>query len=230
MKKFNELVEERNLISSNLQQINNKIEEKQKEFEAELDKHKNLTPKERRLEFLNNEIIKNIDTEIAKLELEKDKLETFLKYSKHNMYISISCSNIDKIIEIINKYEGKRAGEKTSEKLRNELNKIEEDLRFYIDERKIEIVHDKFFTYSNKIVIYTKFDSPIIDNDNKYCKIENESLQICDDVFIENFEEFYNQSQNELKEIENLEKELREKTKLYNEKCVSRFEHRKIVK
>lgn len=170
------------------------------------------------------------------LNIQKEKLETFLHYIKQNAYLCVVHENIDKIIETINKYENKKAGEKTRAKLKEELFAINEYIYVFVGNKNIGITSNFQLPYNkqifnhNDININIVYDKSIINQEKKYCKVYKDDFNLCKNNIILNYEEFYQKMIDDKKELEKMTKDLQDKLNDYNKNSLSMFEDRKSIR
>lgn len=210
MKKFEEIVNEIKVLSGEIQTTKNLIEKENnrfnfhtsgmsiKEFKKFFEEHKEEREEsERVLVTLYNE-----ET--------RQKLKKKVLY--HNAQTSIFFEVLPVIIEVWNKYEGKRYGEKTSEKIRDEICE-RTNFRIYLTGYKndtIVINHkDYWHGHSYEVKAHLKIDKNMLINnviqnismdDFMTNKIYVENV----DVYIEELIKLYNETQTKKRELEEM--------------------------
>ncbi len=148
------------------------------------------------------------------------------KILDHNARIALLLEYFPIIIEVLNKYAGKRIGEKTKDKIREEINE-RTGVSVWIEDNysrgKITIYHRNNFLVNNEIILYAKK----IDNENNFYHVYNEegklntlSADMFDydrtDKYIEDIDGYINRKMQELSEVNAAIKALTEKIRAYD--------------
>lgn len=229
MKKFEEIVNEIKVLSGEMQVTKNLIEKENnrfnfhtsgmsiKEFKKFFEEHKEEREESERV--------------LVELYNEETKQKVKQKVLYHNARTSLFFEVLPTIIEVWNKYEGKRHGEKTSEKIRDEICE-RTNCRIYLTGYKndtIVINHkDYYFGHFYEVKAYLKYDhNMLIDN-----VIQNVSMddfqtekKYIDDVdkYVEELIIAYNKAQLKRKELEDVYSE-------FNKMTVDGIEHLYMAK
>lgn len=164
---------------------------------------------------------------LEKKELEKQKNIYQLAYEMVDINIITAFENLHKkkILDILNKYVKKRIGQKTKEKIENEIKKIDENIKScYLD-----IKYDMFTGKNEIIFYYGNFDFEIKINFYKADNWLNENGEPINDIYnytttnykyIDDILQLATQKEIEKerlqKEIENEIKAIREKIRSFN--------------
>lgn len=117
---------------------------------------------------------------------QNDDIKIKIEILKENAKQALFAENIDTICEIWNKYEGKPHGEKTAEKIREEI-KNATGHRVYIgnkwDDANITIYPGTRSGYNEDITIAPKWNGtekqPALNNNNKIVKLAAENMRVC---------------------------------------------------
>lgn len=232
MKNLNELLKEKALYSKKIREIQDGIRNFNKPIRPDMEQmkqYKKLMHKDEQqaASFYCN--IKEITEKnrLEKKELEKQKNIYQLAYEMVDINIITAFENLHKkkILNILNKYVKKRVGEKTKEKIENELKTIDNNIKScYLD-----IKYD-MFTGKNEIIFYlSNFDFEIKINFYEADNWLNENGEPINDIYnyttanykyIDDILQLATQKEIEKerlqKEIENEIKAIREKIRSFN--------------
>lgn len=236
MKKFEEIVNEIKVLSGEMKDTENEIEtekENHSKYFDELFEGLSLYEKVKKART-HEEYQKKTEEHNLKISELGENL-TFKKLKQkvlyHNARTSLFFEVFPTIIEVWNKYEGKRHGEKTSEKIRDEICE-RTNCRIYLTGYKndtIVINHkDYYFGHFYEVKAYLKYDhNMLIDN-----VIQNVSMddfqtekKYIDDVdkYVEELIIAYNKAQLKRKELEDVYSE-------FNKMTVDGIEHLYMAK
>lgn len=122
MKKFNAIIKEVNQTRQKIKEI----EEKSKEIR---NTYSNITDIKKR-----HEKMKTVENDIVKLEEKKEDLQITIKILNNNAKIALYNETIPVVLEVLAKYKNKPYGQKTEEKIKNEI-KEKTKCGFYISKR-----------------------------------------------------------------------------------------------
>lgn len=215
MKKYNEIINEMKTLRASM--TDTAKTEKELDRLALLEVRKNGAPEEyeKALATYKAAEARYIE-ECANNEDIKIKLEIL----KDNAAQALFAENIGTICEVWNKYEGKPHGEKTAQKIRDEL-KSATGKRVYIgnryDDAKITLYTDN--NYSN-IEIVPKWNGekqPATDNNNKIVKLNPDNMRVyCGNEYVENINEHLIAIKEAHKAAKEAEKALENAISIYN--------------
>jgi len=208
-----------------------------------IDSFKRNEARQAELKAAHDELLKITGTK-SRFDYRADTIQAI--YKKHeqedkakkdnNDLIKLTINNIKylkfiellpQVIAIINKYEGKRCGEKTKQKIYDDIKNKLKDYYIYFDYNYIAINDIKCnYDLNNKInVTYNpELIQPngvkgdyykIIDNNNKICKISIDNFYNCY-KFINNFDEFIKNKNNGIEKIGKEYKTLKNAVDNYN--------------
>lgn len=128
----------------------------------------------------------------AKTKEERDRIDgeiTYLVISNHvlmnNCIIALFNESISDILEVINRYKGRKCGEKTRDKIRDEIRWLIGG-KVYLDKHKMSV----HFDLINKDIEFCTKDG-FVDNDNKINAIDVNDVILCDaDEYIEDVDSY----------------------------------------
>ena len=187
------------------------LEEKNKALSGKLDykelikaKKSGDTNKYRMLELQQDDIIHQVDKNRKRIEV----LEVCNSIEKNNYRYNFLTENIEKINAILNKYRNKRIGEKTKQKIKDEIKNISTDIRYVIIEYKSITIG--FNINIKEITLYSQTWFNDEENINTGCNITN--------VEYNNIEEKAKELLEEKEQIENLKMELDKKIREFDRK------------
>lgn len=143
---------------------------------------------------------------------EVKRLENLKKILQNNYYFTLFENLCPTLISVLKKYNGKRAGERTIEKMQNEI-KEAAGVRVYFKRNTFTLKCETLEIYAPdiNITIYTKYRKPIIFEDNT---INGEIL--ADDLCIYGYFEYIENPTQRLEEIEEARATVEEIKKQYN--------------
>ena len=146
------------------------------------------------------------------------------KILDHNARIALLVEYFPIIIEVLNKYAGKRIGEKTKDKIREEINE-RTGVSVWIEDNysrgKITIYHRNNYLVNNEITLYArKAESDFYRIYNEEGKLNTLSADMFDydrtDKYIEDIDGYINRKMQELSEVNAAIKALTEKIRAYD--------------
>lgn len=220
MKKYDEVLEEMKENRNELYNLKKEIEKTRKEekdfFSSYSLKEKvyNEDLKIKRISY--DEKIDCLSNKIYMLEIKSQILRHNLKHSIYNDFLPI-------VIDVLKKYENKRMGEKTQEKIKNEIfEKI--GFNVYISNNEINFYNNN--TYISSFKVYSKNKDAIISNENKLKSVSIDELYFFNQSrdFIENIDEYIRDMMKAFDDVKKKEKELNELINVYNNYCVENID------
>lgn len=225
MKKFEEIVNEIKVLSGKMKDTENEIEAEKENHSKYFDElFEGLSLYEAVKKAKTHEEYQK-KTEEHKLKIsELEENLTFRKLKQkvlyHNARTSLFFEVFPTIIEVWNKYEGKRHGEKTSEKIREEICE-RTNCRIYLTGYKNDTIiinhKDYYFGHFYEVKVYLKYDHDmLIDNVIQNVSMDDfqtEKKYIDDvDMYIHNMIILYRQAQRKRKELEDMYSEFNKMT------------------
>lgn len=224
MKKYNEIIEEMKALRASM--TDTAKTEKELDRLALLEVRKNGTPEEFEKaraaykaaeERYINECVNNDDIKI-KIEILKD-----------NAAQALFAENIGTICDIWNKYEGKPHGEKTAQKIRDEL-KSATGYRVYIgnkyDDARITIYTDNNYSNIEICPTWNGERQPATDNNNKIVKMIPENMRVyCGKEYVENINDHLTAIKEAHKAAQEAEKALENAISIYNNLTRGNIQH-----
>ena len=230
MKNVKQLIEEKNKYLEKIQSLKKDIENFTKEKPVGLTnqqykelrelKEKNETSYNDIKEALNKTFIKNL----AELDTIKEEKEIYMMAHNVidiNIHHAFEAEYKEKIIAILNKYKGRKVGEKTKEKIREEIKALDTDV---IQSVALRIEYKYICVYiknTNIEIEIHKADNDNWLNDGAKEKINDLRVYGCDKYsYIENVIQFAKEKLGEKKTLEAFISEemktIREKIRQYN--------------
>ena len=201
-----EIAEEIKSTRAKIERIKDESEKSENEFFALDDNTRTKylfdTPKEKR-------IMRKWEEQRAEVK----RLENLQKILYNNYYFTLFENLRPILISVLKKYNGKRAGERTIEKMQNEIKEgagVRVYFKRHVFSLKCETLEIQGAPNSN-ITIYTKYRKPIIFEDN----IINGEI-LADDLCIEGYSEYIENPAQRLEEIEKARATVEEIKKQYN--------------
>lgn len=173
------------------------------------------------------EELKQVEAEFVANAERENTLKRHLTVYKSNAEKLYILENMPKVIDILNKYEGKKCGEKTKDKIRAEAK--ESGCNMYFTDDSI-VFYFGLSGYYTKTV-YTKYidgkNQTITDEENKINKLHANMFHVPDYAeVVENVEQYAEQKSAEFLKLKNMYKELEEAINEYNKNCP--FKHQYI--
>lgn len=166
--------------------------------------------------------------------IDKDiiRLKNISLILRHNYRVALAARVLPAFVEILKKYNGKKAGEKTLAKFRDELTKAASVSIYF--ERGIlsqksthasiyEIIDG--FRGGETIDIYTKSDAEFINDNNEFCAPCLSDLQPLYLSYIDNPEKRLNEIEQAAAEVKRIAAEYNAAADAYNALTVDGFEH-----
>lgn len=216
MKRFEELVNEIKVLSDKLKNTQNEIETEEENFSKFVVEYFNGKSLREKVEQKKTDDKFKQKKEEHTLAIEHLKnVETFrklkMKIMQNNARTSLFNETLPTIIEVWNKYEGKRCGEKTFDKIRNEIYE-KTNCRIYLTGYNSDIIainhKDYCFANSYEVKAYLKYDHKMrIDNVIQHITMDDfhtEKKYIENvDIHIHNMLSAYSNAQAKKKELEN---------------------------
>ena len=186
-------------------------------------KHRELLKKY--YEAGNKEVIKTAEAEYTEKANREQELKRFLTVYKSNAEKLYILENIQMVIDIFNKYSGKKCGEKTKEKIKAEAK--ENGCAMYFSDDTI-IFYMGLYGY-DRIEVHTRYiegeKQTITDNENKIRELSDDMFHLPDaDAIIDNVEEYTKQKEAEFLNLVELYKALEEATSKYNKNCPFKYQ------
>jgi len=232
MKKHTVIKQEINDNGKKIQELQELIKgEEQNEkmlIKAYEDKH-NCSPIQARKEMkkLDN-TLEEIQNEIIQLYAEEERLEQINVVLVSNYRYAVYKAVYPVICEAMNKYLGKRVGEKTTDKIRNEVYE-KTGFRFYWSHAyftyKISIGLGTGFSYNDDIVLYVTWNNVEYNHHGFFEEELTEDKVKFYDNYIEDVENYVNEMKEERSKLKQAMENLNEIIDKYNEKCVGNMHH-----
>lgn len=155
-----------------------------------------------------------------------DFTKAMVKVMQSNAVIAFKFQVFPKILEILNKYEGKRVGDKTNKKIQNEIWSVTGCHVIFNQMRNIDIWTDYYNLLDHRITMYSVYgETNFVEEDGKLKKL-NTKMYIMphEEEYIEDIEEYTNRKMKEVTEINEKLKELRDMVTAYNEDLTEGFD------
>lgn len=169
-----------------------------------------------------------IYAEITETNAHDDFTKAKVKVMQSNAVIAFKFQVFPKILEILNKYAGKRIGDKTNEKIQNEIQSVTGCYVTFNQMRNIDIWTDYYNLPDRRITMYSVYgETNFIEEDGKLkLKKLDTKMYIMpkEEEYIENVEEYVNRKMKEVAEINEKLKELRDMVTAYNEDLTEGFD------
>ena len=191
------------------------LEEKNKALSGKLDYKELIKAKKsgdmnkyRMLELQQDNIIHQVDKNRKRIEV----LEVCNSIEKNNYRYNFLAENIEKINVILNKYRNKRIGEKTYEKMKNEIKNISTDIRYVIIDMEYWNITIGFNVNIEEITLFAK--------DRNWFQGENEIELInkMEKIEYDNIEKLAQELINEKNDLKQKQVELNKKIREFNNK------------
>ena len=151
-----------------------------------------------------------------------------VKVMQSNAVIAFKFQVFPKILEILNKYEGKRIGDKTNKKIQNEIWRITGCHVIFNQMRNIDIWTGYYNLPDYRLTLYSVYgETNFIEEDGKLkLKKLDTKMYIMpkEEEYIEDIEEYINRKMKEVAEINEKLKELRDMVTAYNEDLTEGFD------
>ena len=151
-----------------------------------------------------------------------------VKVMQSNAVIAFKFQVFPKILEILNKYAGKRIGDKTNKKIQNEIQSVTGCYVAFNQMRNIDIWTNYYNLPDRRITMYSVYgETNFIEEDGKLKlkKLDvNMYIMPKEEEYIENVEEYVNRKMKEVAEINEKLKELRDMVTAYNEDLTEGFD------
>lgn len=221
MKKFNEIIRE---VKQTQQKIN-ELEEKAKQLQ---NTYLNIMDLKER-----HEKRKTVENELVRLEEKKKDLQITIKILNSNAKIALYNETMPVVLEVLAKYKNKPLGQKTEEKIKDEI-KEKINCSFYISERynsqEYHIIPLEFINNNYNIECGTK----CIDGKQKKLLEDNkiQVLEFSDITLYYTSKEYIDNIPKRIKELKKLYKKAYEKQQElaaicseYNNLCVGNIKH-----
>lgn len=166
------------------------------------------------------EELQKAEAEFLKSAEAEQRLKRFLTVYKSNAEKLYILENIQTIINIFNKYSGKKCGEKTKEKIKTEAK--ENNIAMYFSDDEITF-YMGLYGY-DKITVFTRYidgeKQTITDNENKINELSKNMFHLPDaDAIINSVEAYTEEKEAEFLRLKAMYKALEEATKKYNKNC-----------
>lgn len=173
------------------------------------------------------EELKQAEADFVKDAEAEQTLKRYLTVYKSNAEKLYILENIQTIIDIFNKYSGKKCGEKTKEKIKAEAK--ENNISMYFSDDEITF-YMGLYGY-DRIALFTRYidgvKQTITDNENKINTLEKSMFHLPDaDSIIDNVEAYTEGKEAEFLRLKEMYNTLDEAIKQYNNNCP--FKHQYI--
>jgi len=192
-------------------------------------KEHNCSPMQAKKEMkkLDN-TLEEIQNEIIQLYAEEERLEQINVVLVSNYRYAVYKTVMPVICEVMNKYLGKRVGEKTTDKIRNEVYE-KTGFRFYWSHAystyKINIGLGAGFSYHNDIVLYVTWNNVEYNHPGFFEEELTEDKVRFYDNYIEDVENYVNEMKEERSKLKQAMENLNSMIDKYNEKTVGNMHH-----
>ena len=180
-----------------------------------------FSTKEGRKALKEDEAYQELHNELVSLYLKRDILEEQQIVLSSNYEYAVCKFVIPIICEVMNKYLGKRVGEKTTDKIRNEVYE-KTGFRFYWSSQ----YSCRLSIYNNgnlRIELYVYWDNN--DTNNFFEEKLTEGKIGIHDTYVEDVESYVNEMKEERSKLKQAMENLNEIIDKYNEKCVGNMHH-----
>ena len=166
------------------------------------------------------EELKQAEAEFEKSAKEEQTLKRHLTVYKSNAEKLYILENMQTLIDIFNKYSGKKCGEKTKEKIRTEAK--ENNINMFFTDDTITF-YVGLYGY-DRITIYSKYidgeEQTITDNENKINTLSADMFHLPEQgAIIDNVEAYTEEKEAEFLKLKEMYQALEEATKKYNRNC-----------
>ena len=212
MKTYAEMKKEAN---DNYKELSN-LKQENDSLRFELSKMIEGVPFDKRPLLLEKQ--KAIRAKRAKNDVKIQRLKVVQQLLENNKKIALFNDVMPIIFEVLRKYNGKRLGEKTFEKLKNEI-KEKTNCSFYIHRNSYHIMplNKEGYTTNEEIEVSPiDYETKLLD-DNKVQIVTMEELCVIDTVdYIENVSEYADELERLKSKAKELQKELRDICSAYN--------------
>ena len=173
------------------------------------------------------EELKQAEADFEKSAYKEQTLKRYLTVYKSNAEKLYKLENIQTIIDIFNKYSGKKCGEKTKEKIRTEAKENNINMYFVDD----EITFYMGLYNHERITLFTRYidgvKQTIIDNENKINVLTKDMFHLPEaETIIDNVEAYIEEKEAEFLKLKEMYKTLEEAIAQYNKNCP--FKHQYI--
>jgi hypothetical protein len=216
MLNYNQTIEKINTIGGELK----KLKEKTDHF-AHRDNTRSL--------FQNGKIeeLKQAEAEFLTNTQKEQTLQRYLTVYKSNAEKLYKLENIQTIIDIFNRYSGKKCGEKTKEKIRTEAKENNINMYFVND----EITFYMGLYGHDRITLFTRYidgkKQTITDNENRINVLTKDMFHLPEwETIIDDVEAYTEEKEAEFLRLKEKYKELEEAITQYNKNCP--FKHQYI--
>lgn len=232
MKKHTVIKQEINDNRKKIQELQELIKGKEQNekmlIKAYEDKH-NCSPIQARKEMKKlDDTLEEIQNEIIQLYVEIEKLEQINTVLLSNYRYAVYKAVMPVICEVMNKYLGKRVGEKTTDKIKNEVYE-KTGFRFYwsfaYSTYKINIGLGAGFSYHDDITLYVTWNNVEYNHYGFFEEELTEDKVEFYDNYIEDVESYVNEMKEERSKLKQAMENLNEMIDKYNEKCVGNMHH-----
>lgn len=208
MKKFNEIIRDVKQTQQKIQEVEEKTKELQNTYLTIMD------IKER------HEKRKTVENELVMLEEKKKDLQITIKILNNNAKIALFNSTLPIVLEVLAKYKNKPYGQKTEEKIRDEI-KEKTNCSFYISDRyNSQEYHIIPLEYSGS-TYNIECGSKYIDGKQKKLLDENkiQALEFSDITLYYTSKEYIDNIPKRIKELKRLYKKAYEKQQELEKIC-----------
>ena len=208
MKKFNEIIRDVKQTQQKIQEVEEKTKELQNTYLTIMD------IKER------HEKRKTVENELVMLEEKKKDLQITIKILNNNAKIALFNSTLPIVLEVLAKYKNKPYGQKTEEKIRDEI-KEKTNCSFYISDRyNSQEYHIIPLEYSGN-TYNIECGSKYIDGKQKKLLDENkiQALEFSDITLYYTSKEYIDNIPKRIKELKRLYKKAYEKQQELEKIC-----------
>lgn len=154
-------------------------------------------------------------------------LKAEFKVLENNAIAALINEKVPKVFEILQKYAGKRIGDKTEDKIDSEIKDVTGLRVSFRYSRGISIYFDYPLIHSSSITFYPKYINGVafqqFDHEGKLNVIKPEFYQLSNYEYIDDIHKYINDKQAKLIEINEKIQELRTEISDYNKDLVSGF-------
>lgn len=232
MKKHTVIKQEINDNGKRIQELQELIKGKEQNekmlIKAYEDKH-NCSPFQARREMKKlDSTLEEIQNEIIQLHVEIENLNQINTVLLSNYQYAVYKTVMPVICEAMNKYLGKRVGEKTTDKIRNEVYE-KTGFRFFWSHAystyKISISLGSGFSYNNDIVLYVTWNNVEYNHPGFFEEELTEDKVRFYDNYVEDVESYVNEMKDERQQLKQAMENLNKMIERYNAKCVGNMHH-----
>lgn len=207
-----------------IEQLENKITELSKTLEKTNSQLEEINTQYQTLPLKELEKRKDIHEKYNKLYTQKQDITELLAMYRHNWECATLAEVLPIVCDIISKYNGKQAGEKTKEKISNEIRTatgFSGHISTYINGGYIVLNLSKVNGIYNRKDIYTRYGVNIIDGNNTIHAITFDDLHDYTSKYIGNPEQAQHDRKATAQKIKELKSQIEELAEEYNNTSVN---------